>query len=49
MISNDHELVKTFDCFFFSKHAVGNLDIKKIVKSPEVNRTSPHDSVHIYI
>ena len=49
MISNDHELVKTFDCFFCSKNAVGNLEIKEIVKSPEVNRTSPHDSVDFYI
>ena len=38
-----HEFVKTFDAFF--KNPVGNLNIKKIMNSPEVNSTSPHDPV----
>ena len=45
MISHDHELAKTFDYFYFLKNALGNLDIKKNVNSPEVNRTSLHDPV----
>ena len=40
---------ENFWLLFFSKNAVGNLEIKEIVKSPEVNRTSPHDSVDFYI
>lgn len=46
IISDDHEFVKLLWIFVtFFKNAVGSLNIKKIMNSPEVNTTIPHDPV----
>ena len=47
-ILEDHKLAKSLDNFF--KNAVGNLNIKYVINSSDVNSTSPYDPhVNIYI